>query len=149
MKLQIEMIPRPNWGKSLSKKLKKSDWDSIRKAVYAKENMKCHICEEDCQSLHAHEVWNFDEERHVQKLVDIIGICSACHNTIHYGRAQRIGKAREAQEQFLKVNDCLSFLEFQTDLNRASEDFHRRSKIEDWKIDVSFIEQQGYVVKIE
>jgi hypothetical protein len=145
-KLQIELIPKTSWGVNLRSKLKKSDWDKIRKSVYAKENMYCHICGEKCKSLDAHEMWEFDEENHIQRLIDIIGICKPCHHTIHYGLAQIIGKAKEAREQFMKVNNYDDFVEFEMELMRAQGDFIRRSKIKDWKLDVSLIERHGYLV---
>jgi hypothetical protein len=144
-KLKIELIPRTAWYKNLRSELKKSDWDKIRKSVYAKQNMHCHICGDQCMSLDAHEIWDFDEENHIQRLVDIIGICKPCHNTIHYGRAQIIGQERAAREQFIKVNDC-DYDDLQDEIRRAKEDFDRRSEIKDWKLDVSFIEEQGYVL---
>jgi hypothetical protein len=109
--------------------------------------MHCHICGAKCRSLDAHEMWEFDEENSIQRLVDIIGICKPCHNTIHYGLAEVIGKAKEAREQFMKVNNCDDFMEFEMELVRAQGDFIRRSKIKDWKLDISLIERQEYVVK--
>jgi hypothetical protein len=46
----------------------------------------------------------------------------------------------------MKVNNCNDFMEFEMELMRAQGDFIRRSKIKDWKLDVSLIERQGYVV---
>lgn len=146
MKLNIEMIPKNCWGKNLRSKLKpQNSWDKIRKEVYAKEKMCCHICGEKKDILEAHEVWEFDEINHIQKLVDIIGICKSCHNTIHFGLAQLRGLQKEAIEQFIKVNEC-SMLDFKGELMIASINFERRSKITDWKLDLSLIEKQGYVV---
>ena len=146
MRLHIELVPQNCWGVNLRTKLKKSDWDKIRKGVYANENMHCHICGEKCESLDAHEIWEFDEKNHVQKLIEIIGICRQCHNTIHFGRAQKIGLEKEAIEQFIKVNNC-GMIDVQEEFLRAKEDYERRSKIKDWKLDVIFIENQGYFVK--
>jgi hypothetical protein len=145
MKLSIELVPSTCWGVSLKKKLKKSDWDKIRKQVYERDKMHCHICGTECESLDAHETWEFDENEHVQRLLDIIGVCKACHNSIHYGRAQKIGYEKEAKEQFIKVNNC-STKDLNEELARAKNDFIRRSKIEDWTSDFTFIEKQGYVV---
>lgn len=78
------------------------------------------------------KVWDWDEENHIQRLVDINGICEACHNTIHYGRAQKIGRAKEAMEQFMKVNLCVGLFEFNMVLMDAQTDFFRRSEIKDW-----------------
>jgi hypothetical protein len=146
MKLEVELIPKTTWNINLRSKLKKSDWDKIRKSIYEKEKMCCHICGTQCKSLDAHEVWEFDEKNHVQRLIEIIGICKACHNTIHYGRAQQIGYGKEAITQYLKVNNC-DMMDFQNELFIAQEDFYRRSKIDDWKLDLTLIENQGFTIK--
>lgn len=146
MKLHIELIPKTCWGSNLRTKLKKSDWDKIRKNIYSNEKMCCHICGEQCKSLDAHEVWEFDEKNHIQKLLEIIGVCKPCHNSIHYGRAQQIAYEKQAQEQFLKFNDC-EMIDLQEEFLRVQSDYIRRSKIDNWKLDLSFIEKEGYVVK--
>lgn len=143
MELHIELIPEKAWGVNLRTKLKKSDWDKIRKAVYAKEQMKCHICYDECKSLDAHEVWEFDEENHIQKLVDIIGVCKACHNTIHYGRACKFGTHKEAMEHYLKVNQC-DRIDWIIETQEAQKTAIRRRSIPSWKLDISLIEDQGY-----
>jgi DNA-directed RNA polymerase subunit RPC12/RpoP len=145
MDIHIELIPERAWGKNVRSKVKKSDWDKIRKAVYAKENMECHICREKCKSLDAHEVWEFDEINHIQKLVEIIGICKACHNTIHYGRACKLGTHNEARDNFLKVNEC-DLLDWELEIQQAQIDALRRRNIPDWKLDISLIEAQGYEI---
>ena len=146
LKLSIELVPSSCWGSNLKAKLKQSDWDKIRKAAYAKEDMHCHICGDECTRLNAHETWEFNEETHTQKLIDIIAVCGPCHNTIHFGRSINIGYAEEAKEQYLKVNDCDESV-LERELEQAKLDFLRRSKINDWKLDVSFVESQGYFLK--
>jgi hypothetical protein len=146
VKLHIQLIPKICWGNNVRTSVKKSDWDKIRKDVYERESYECRICREDGKSLHAHEVWEWDEENLVQKLEDIIGICEACHNTIHYGRAQMIGKHKNAKEHFIKVNQCDEF-DWYDEVDKAKMDFHRRSLIDDWKLDLSYIEEQGYEIK--
>jgi hypothetical protein len=145
MKLRIEVLPKTCWNSNLRTKLKKGDWDKIRKNVYAKEGMRCHICEIQCDSIDAHEVWEFDEIKHIQRLTEIIGVCKLCHNVIHYGRAQKVGYEKEAREQFIKVNAC-EIIDLQEALLQVQSDYNRRSKIDDWKLDLTLIEEQCYVV---
>lgn len=145
MKLHIELIPKTCWGINLRTKFKKSDWDKIRKSVYEKQNICCYTCGEKCNSLDAHEMWEYDEENHIQRLSNIIGVCKSCHNAIHYGRAQKTGHEREAREQFIKVNNC-EIYDFQDELLKVKDDYYRRSRIEDWELDLSYIEKQGYSV---
>lgn len=145
-KLQIELIPKTCWDKNLRSVLKQSDWDKIRKAVYEKENMTCHTCDTKVKLLNAHEVWEFNEDTHTQKLIDIIGVCTVCHNSIHYGRSQMLGFGEDAIKQFMYVNDC-DIIDFQNAALEAKLDYDRRSKINDWTLDLSYIESQGYSIK--
>jgi hypothetical protein len=146
MKLHIEMIPQTCWGVNLRTMLKESDWDKIRKDVYAKEKMCCHICNIQCETLEAHEIWEFSEKKHIQRLVEVIGICKACHSTIHYGLAQRLGHEKEAKEHFIAVNNCEE-IDFKKEIIKAEGKYNVRSSIKDWKLDLTFIENQGYAVK--
>ena len=150
MKLNIQLVPTTCYGSNLRSRLRPCEWNKIRKAVYAKEEIDgkkyCHICGDLCKSLDAHEIWEYDEENHVQKLVDIIGICKPCHNTIHYGRARVTGYEKEAIEQYIKVNKCKK-KDLKVELAQAEKNHTRQSKIEDWKLDVTLIEKQGYFLK--
>jgi 5-methylcytosine-specific restriction endonuclease McrA len=142
MELKVQLIPKTAWGKNVRSNVKKSEWDKIRKTVYEKENMICRICGDKDTTLHAHEVWDFDEETHIQKLIDIVGICAACHNTIHYGRAQKMGTAKEAKEHFMKVNDA-DDLDWTLEIQEVQINHLRKSKIREWKLDISLIEKYG------
>lgn len=141
MVLQIELVPRSAWGSSLSKLLKKSEWAKIRKIAIKDQNLTCYSCGEKFTSLDTYEVWNFDEEQRIQKLVGIIGVCKACHNTIHFGRAQKIGTEKEAVQQFLKVNEC-DLMDFEMHKMEAASKFYRLNKIPDWKLDVSWLHER-------
>lgn len=146
MKLNVELIPKTCWGSNLRTKLKKSDWDKIRKEVYTRENMHCHICGAECKSLDAHEIWQFDEKNHIQKLVGIVGLCQSCHNVIHFENTRMRGYGEQAIKHFMKVNECYGMIDFANNHMSAVADYTRRSKITDWKLDVSLIENQGYIV---
>jgi len=66
---------------------------------------------------------------------------------MHYGRAMVIGYEKEAREQYIKVNKCKE-ADLKQELLRVGNDLARRSKIEDWKLDVTLIENQGYILKL-
>ncbi len=141
MELHIELIPEGCWNINLSTNLKRNEWDKIRKKIYKKQSGKCHICNEKSY-LDAHEVWDYDEENHIQKLKDIVGVCKKCHNAIHFKRAQRTGFQDEAVKQLMKVNYWdISYVIDET--VKAKEDYDRRSQIKDWTLDISMLEKQG------
>ena len=55
------------------------------------------------------------------------------------------GYGEEAIEQYIKVNKCKK-KDFKEELARVEKDYTRRSKIEDWKLDVTLIE--NYILKL-
>lgn len=145
-KLKIELIPQNCWNVSLRNLLKTSDWNTIRKEVYSASNYHCQICGEKFDTLDAHEVWDFDEQTHTRKLINIIGVCKACHTTIHFGRAQKLGFETAATEQFLKVN-CCNLIEFKSYQLEILNNYRRLNEIDDWNLDLSYILNQGYELK--
>ncbi|WP_404469249.1 hypothetical protein [Sutcliffiella horikoshii] len=134
MKLNIELIPRTAIGQNLRAN---PEWEIIRKKVYNIYNSQCQICSKKDSLLDAHEVWEWDEENHIQILINIIGICRLCHDTIHFDIAEKNGKATEAKDHYIKVNNC-DYKEFEQKLVEARAVYRRRSRINKWELDTSF-----------
>jgi hypothetical protein len=46
------------------------------------------MCGKDCSekkgTLHTHEVYEFDTDKKLAKIVDLIPVCVNCHNVIHF-----------------------------------------------------------------
>lgn len=110
MKLTIDLLPQGAWGNDLSKTLAKKDWDTLRKFCYEKYKHKCGICGIENVKLDAHEVWEFDEEKSTQTLVNIIALCSKCHGVKHMRNSERLGYADSAKKHFMNINKCNSIL---------------------------------------
>ena len=87
-KLNFEIVPTGAWNNNLRAVLSKKGWDFIRKDAYARAGGKCSICNRPVKRLEAHERWSYNAETRVQKLVDVIAVCHACHSVIHIGRTQ-------------------------------------------------------------
>jgi len=85
-KLSIELIPEKSWGKSLAQWLPKKDWDSLRRKIYRRYNWTCQICDTFGVRVHCHEVWEYDDQKKIQKLKDLNCLCEDCHNIKHWGR---------------------------------------------------------------
>ncbi len=138
MRLPIEMIPKPCWYKNLRTMLKKAYWDILRKAVYDQAGGMCEVCCEKGK-LHAHEIWEYDDENNVQKLVGLVALCSRCHLVKHIGFAEVSDQIEIAKRQFCRVNEC-SIAVWEAAKTRALEQFNDRNKHE-WKTDVSWAEK--------
>lgn len=135
MKLNFELVPDSCWYSNLRSQLPKEVWDRIRKKAYARAGGKCMLCGAPTARLEAHEQWEYDDAGGVQKLVNVIAVCRACHEVIHIGRTQLMGREKEACEHYLKVNGC-TYAEYRKALGQANETHRERSRRE-WQLDVS------------
>lgn len=140
MKLNFELVPDSCWYSNLRSILTPSQWDTVRKRAYARANGRCMICGATCARLEAHERWEYDEENAVQKLKDVVAVCRACHEVIHIGRTQLMGREREAEEHFMKVNG-VSYAEYRKALGEANEAHRRRNLVPEWKLDLGYLKQ--------
>lgn len=134
-KLNFELVPDSCWYSNLRSALPKEAWDRIRKKAYARAGGKCMLCGAPTARLEAHEQWEYDDEKGVQKLKNVVAVCRACHEVIHIGRTQLMGREREASEHFMKVNGC-TYAEYRKALGEANEKHRERSRRE-WQLDVS------------
>ena len=140
MKLNFELVPDSCWYSNLRSGLPKEAWDKIRKKAYARAGGKCMICGAPSTRLEAHEQWEYDDEEGVQKLVNVVAVCRACHEVIHIGRTQLMGREREASEHFMKVNGC-TYAEYRKALGEANEAHRRRNLVLEWKLDLSYLKK--------
>ena len=134
-KLNFELVPDSCWYSNLRSELPKEAWDILRKKAYARAGGKCMICGAPTARLEAHEQWEYDDINGVQKLKNIVAICKPCHEVVHIGRTQLLGKEREASEHFMKVNSC-SYAEYRKALGEANEKHRERSRKE-WQLDIT------------
>ena len=110
-RLTVELIPRTLFFSNVRTLLPKKYWDSIRKDSYEKAKDKCEICGDTGKNqgyrhnLECHEIWDYNEEKKVQKLVGLVSLCPKCHQVKHFGRTSAIGKQAEAFKHMEKVNN--------------------------------------------
>lgn len=88
-RLEIELIPSTVWFSSIYQILKESskldEWRRIKAAIFQKEGRFCWICGINARRLEAHEFWEYDDTKHIQKLVAIHHLCDLCHKIKHIG----------------------------------------------------------------
>jgi DNA polymerase III epsilon subunit-like protein len=102
----------------------------------------CKACGvESTDSLHLHELWEFDDDKCTQTLVGLKAICEDCHNAIHIGRANAVGLGDVAKEHLKKVNGWTDARAIKH-IKSAEVLWHRRREV-DFEIDVSWLIENG------
>ena len=114
-------------------------WEKLRKEVYKKYDYACSICRSGGK-LHAHEVWEYDDKKHIQMLKDLVALCSKCHAVKHIGHAgiqASEGKLNYEKliKHFMQVNNC-DRVTFDKHLAEAYKQFEERFHY-DWQLDLS------------
>ena len=126
-KLKIDLVPSTAWYSNLRSKISRSEWDKIRKQSYIDANHKCAICSADGK-LNCHEIWEYDDEKHIQLLKGFIALCDNCHMIKHIGFAgiqasKGLLDMDKLVEHFMKVNGC----------DRRSFEEHHKKCFEVWR----------------
>jgi len=134
-KLEVELVPKTCFYSNVRNTVSDSKWDKIRKKAYKDADYKCSICGADDVKLSCHEVWDYDDENHVQHLKGFQALCKSCHMIKHAGFSMHTVKGKKKFdrdkliEHFCKVNEC-SKEEFLNHEKRAFETWEERSKHE-------------------
>ena len=144
LKLTIELIPSASWYNNIRKVIPKAEWDNLRRGVYAKYGYRCGICGMSNSKLSWHEVWEYDDYNHKQKLVDFIALCDMCHHVKHIGFAAILasqGKLdyEKVVKHFMEVNGC-SRKTFEEHKKQAFIQWEKRSRYK-WTIDLNEFEK--------
>ena len=139
IKLTIELVPEPLWGKSLKNLLPKTEWDKVRKEVYATHKHKCEVCDAKGKLI-CHEVWHYNDKTCTAELRGLVALCEMCNHVKHIGLAGIL--AREGKldfdkviAHFKKVNECDIEMLISHHAEAASQ-WETRSGI-DWNIQLS------------
>ena len=140
LKLDFEIMPSGAFGNNLRTVLSKPAWDFIRRDAYSRANGRCAICGRPVKRLEAHEKWEFDKDTKVQKLVDVIGICHACHSVIHIARTQVLGFEDDAIKHFKKVNNC-DYQGYINALSVATKKSVDLSTVDSWALNLDWLKR--------
>ena len=141
LKLTIELVPKTSWFTNLRSIVSKEQWDKIRNKVYWKAGYKCEICGGKGRKwpVECHEIWQYDDDNHVQTLVGLIALCPACHKVKHAGLAKIQGDEELVIEQLMKVNE-MTREEAMTYIEEAFEVWRQRGVFK-WEVDITKLQQ--------
>lgn len=136
--LTIELVPQPCWHSNMRSVVSRARWDQLRREVYAQYHHRCGICDAEGR-LECHEIWQYDDDRHVQKLDGFIALCSWCHHVKHIGFSGILAARgrldyEQVIEHFQRVNQC-DRQTFEIRLRQASAQWRARNQFE-WTTDL-------------
>ncbi len=139
LKLKIDLIPKTAWYHNLRKLVGRYVWEKkITPKTKEHYGNKCGICGDQGHRLECHELWEYDDERHIQKLLGFIALCSYCHKVTHMGNTKILAKQgyvdlEEVFKHFCAVNKC-SMAEYKKHEKEAFGLWRERSQYE-WQPD--------------
>ena len=138
-KLTIELVPQTCWYSNVRSNVSTKDWDILRKTSYSKADYKCKICGDKgtAHPVECHEIWEYDDKNHIQKLIGLVSLCPRCHEVKHIGLAQIRGREDQAIEQLMRVNK-ISLLEARQMISKAFDVWQRRSTY-DWTLNIDLL----------
>lgn len=136
--LKIELVPKTSWYSNLRSNISSSDWDKLRKQIYAQHQNVCGICGSQ-ERLNCHEIWEYDDKNHIQKLQGFTALCDMCHHVKHIGYAGILAQEGKLDfdkviDHFTKVNNCDKST-FKLHYEEAFVQWNERS-IHKWKVDL-------------
>ena len=152
-KLEIELIPKTCHYSNVRSMVTTAEWDKIRKLSYASANNKCEICGSDGlkqgykHKVECHEVWHYDDENKIQKLIKLVSLCVVCHQVKHIGRSIAIGKQAVCFQQLAKVNNWTQKQIEEHIL--ASFQLHKERSKHQWTLDISLLRTEPYSIDIK
>jgi hypothetical protein len=121
-------------------------WTSIREKHIQTTGARCEICGTSERPLQLHEIWQYDDKEHTQKLLGFQLLCRKCHLIKHIGLAGIKADTGEVDygvlvEHFCRVNQC-SRQDFSRHRDKAFRVWRERSK---HKWSQNFGEYERYV----
>jgi hypothetical protein len=141
--LTIELVPKTSWYRNVRSNVSAAEWERLKKITSSRAGNVCEVCGGRGKKwpVECHEVFAYDDERRVQKLVRLLALCPSCHDVKHIGLAGVRGNYRRAVAHLARVNEW-SRADAELYIEACFELWHRRS-CHEWKLDLSHLEQFG------
>lgn len=167
--IEVNLIPSSSWGASLSKLLSWRSWSKLRQPVIDAWGGRCCVCggnerladpeqanrgRAKDKGVDCHEIWQYDDERGVQKLTGLVPVCDACHECYHLGLATENDRGGEAGARLAAINGW-TLPEAAATIAGIFEDHGVRSR-HAWALDLSLVakhrlyfkDDRGLLVKV-
>jgi hypothetical protein len=145
--LTIELVPKTSWFKNVRSNVSREEWERLRRVTFARAGHRCEVCggRGARWPVECHEIFDYDDERRVQRLASLIALCPPCHEVKHIGLAGLRGKGNAAKAHLAKVNGW-SVEDAELYIEVCFEVWHRRS-LHPWALDLSHLKEFGIAVE--
>jgi hypothetical protein len=152
-KLGIELVPLPMQGYNVRSRISPNSWKSVctethRKANAGAKHYTCEICHQTGKSqgfphpVECHEIWDYDDQNHIQKLTGLLTLCPLCHKAKHYGLSKKSGYEQRVRQHMLQVNNWTEH-ELNAHIAEAFCLVKQRSQ-EYWTLDLTYLNDTTY-----
>ncbi len=145
--LTVELVPSTCWFSNVRDHVAKSTRDKLRKTTYQQAHYQCEVCggRGNKHPVECHEIWHYDDLKHIQTLKGLTALCPSCHQVKHIGLAGLRGYGKQAEAHLAKIN---GWSKDETDayLETVWETWHKRS-CHDWSLDISWLNRYGIYIK--
>jgi len=144
--LGADRLPGSVWGSNLRAILPTSRWVALSRRTAERAGRVCKVCNqpsfygEGTRNPDSHEIWEFDGHgsHPVQRLVGVIALCGACHETQHSGLAELNDRWDSVIATLCRVNGW-DRADAEADIERSRERYRHLSNIE-WDLDLTLLE---------
>jgi hypothetical protein len=142
-RLTIDLVPETCWVSDIREIIPPSAWEQLRRRVEAEARHRCEVCgQEPGEATECHEVWEYDEAQHTQRLERMVALCDRCHQVAHIDRAGEPAAAHAALEHLAVVNGC-GVDEAQRHRATAFRRWRERSR-HGWSLDLEALRKYGF-----
>ncbi len=88
LKLTPALVPAPLWSRSVYRRLPRKQWQALRRTVLeAAANTCTHCAAVYEKNMVCHEVWAYDDLKHVAALTAFEIVCRDCDSVSHFGHS--------------------------------------------------------------
>jgi hypothetical protein len=147
-KLGIELVPLGMQGYNVRSRISPEQWRKVASITHKKANGRnntylCEICRQSGKDqgfehpVECHEIWDYDDQNHIQRLTGLVSLCPLCHKAKHYGLAKKQGYESRVRAHMKQVNNW-SESELNASIDHAFTLVKARSD-EYWTLDLTYL----------
>lgn len=105
-RLTVELVPLTCWSSNLRESISEAEWRQLRRMVGQAAGHRCEVCRRRGEDVwyNCHEVWAYDADARVQRLMRLMALCPPCHQSKHLGLARTRGLDAQARTYLASIN---------------------------------------------